>query len=127
MVRARVFKADLSIEGINLLAMYLELGNAALVFISESSDQLGTLAASVPTAKNLGSQPFLSSTLLGDRNITITRALAERLAAKTGKIGLVSVHLKSVNEAEATAAVMKLFKTVTSQPGSIKESEQEEL
>ena len=118
MVRARVFKADLSMDRIELLAMYVELGNAALVFISESSDQLGTLAASVPTMGDLKTQPFLSSTLLGDRNTAITRVLAERLAAKTGKIGLVSVHLTSVNEAEATATVMKLFKKVTSQSSS---------
>lgn len=123
MVRARFFKANLSMNGIKLLAMHVELGNAALVFISESSDQLGTLAASVPTMGDLKTQPFLSSTLLGDRNTTITRVLAERLAAKTGKIGLVSVHLKSVNEAEATDAVMKLFKKVTSQTSSTRRFE----
>jgi hypothetical protein len=39
--------------------------------------------------------------------------LAERLATATGKIGLVSIHLKTVSETEAAPILIKLFDKVT--------------
>lgn len=95
------------------LAIFIETKNAVLVMLSEAEDQLGTLAASVPPTTGIRIQPLPSSVLLGDRNTITARMLAERLAAKTGKIGLVSVHLKTISETEANPLLMKLFEKVT--------------
>ncbi len=113
MPRATIVKEELTEKNMRFLAIYIETQNAALVFLSEAEDHLGTLAASVPPATTIQIQPLLSSVLLGDRNTTTARMLAERLAAKTGKIGLVSVYLKTISETEATRVILKLFEKVT--------------
>lgn len=113
MSRATIVKEEVSEKNVRFLAIYIETKNAVLVFLSEGEDQLGTLAASVPPTTELQVQPFLSSVLLGDRNTIAARMLAERLAAKTGKIGLVSVHLRTVSETEATPVLVKLFDKAT--------------
>ena len=121
MPRATIVKEEISEKNMHFLAIYLETKNASLVLLSEAEDQLGTLAASVPSTTGLQIQPLLSSVLLGDRNTTTARMLAERLAAKTGKIGLVSVYLKTVSETEANPVLMKLFERVT----TVSKAEQE--
>jgi hypothetical protein len=55
----------------------------------------------------------VSSVLLGDRNTVPARLLAERLAATTGKISLVSIHLNTISDTEATPILIKLFDKVT--------------
>lgn len=120
MPRATIVKEEISEKNMHFLAIYIETKNASLVLLSEAEDQLGTLAASVPSIE-LRIQPLLSSVLLGDRNTTTARMLAERLAAKTGKIGLVSVYLKTVSETEANPVLMKLFEKVT----AVSKAEQE--
>jgi len=50
--------------------------------------------------------------LLGDRNMTIARLLAELLAQKTKKISLVSVFIKSLSEQEAAPILRKLLENV---------------
>lgn len=125
MSRATIVKEEISEKNIRLLAIYLETKNAVLVLLSEGEDQLGTLAASVPPTTEIQIKSFLSSVLLGDRNTTTARMLAERLASKTGKIGLVSVHLRTMSETEASSILVKLFEKVTtvSQTGQRHEGE----
>jgi hypothetical protein len=89
-------------------SILIETSNANQLFLSESQDKLGTLVVGMPQPKNLIGSP-LSSVLLGDRNIMITRLLAELLAEKTKKISLVSVFLKSLNEQEAGPILKKLM------------------
>ncbi len=113
MSRATIVKDELTANNVRLLAIYIETKNSVLVFLSESEDQLGTLAASVPPATEILPQTVVSSVLLGDRNTAVVRMLAERLVSKTGKIGLVSVHLRTISETEATPALIKLFERVT--------------
>ncbi|UCG36393.1 MAG: hypothetical protein JSV64_07245 [Candidatus Bathyarchaeota archaeon] len=113
MTRAIIVKKELSERAVHFLGIYIETKNAVLAFLSESEDQLGTLAASVPQATQMQMKPLVSSILLGDRNTATARILAERLAAKTGKIGLVSVHLSTMNETEANPILIKLFNKLT--------------
>ena len=120
-------KEEVSDKNERYLAIYVETKNAVLVFLSEGEDRLGTLAASVPPATELQVQPLLSSVLLGDRNTITARMLAERLSAKTGKIGLVSVHLRTVSEAEATPVLVKLFDKVTTVSEAGQEQEGESI
>jgi hypothetical protein len=111
--RATIIKEEIVDKNRRFLAIYLDTKNAVLVLLSEGDDQLGTLATSVPPTAQLLTQPSLSSVLLGNRSTILVRMLAERLAATTGKIGLVSVHLKTVSETEATPILIKLFEKVT--------------
>jgi hypothetical protein len=109
--RAKIFKEELVERDICFLAIYIETENANQLFLSEGEDKLGTLAVAIPQPERLVGSP-LSSILLGDRNIMISRVLAELLAQKTKKIGLVSVFLKSINEQEAAPILRKLLENV---------------
>ena len=108
MSRAKIVKEELIEKETSFFAVYLETKNANQLFLSEGEDKLGTLAVAMPQPKNLVGSP-LSSVLLGDRNMTIARLLAELLAQKTKKISLVSVFTKSVSEQEAAPILRKLM------------------
>jgi len=103
----RVVHEETTEKGALFVATYLEVKNANLILLSEGDDRLGTLAVAIPPAREkLG--PPLSSLLLGDRNITIARLLAERLAGNTKKIALVSVFVKTMDETEAGPILLRL-------------------
>ena len=114
-------------KGIRFLAIYLETKNSVLVLLSEAEDQLGTLAASVPPSTEIRVQPLLSSVLLGDRHTITARMLAERLATKAGKIGLVSVHLKTMGETEANPILVRLFEKVVKEAKATEEVKGESI
>ncbi|UCC33267.1 MAG: hypothetical protein JSW53_05735 [Candidatus Bathyarchaeota archaeon] len=109
MSRARVVKEELEANGVSFLAVYLETRNADLILLSEGEDQLGTLAVAIPQEDKLVGPP-LSSILLGDRNVTTARVLAERLAKTVSKMALVSVFTKTVSEADAGSILLKLLR-----------------
>jgi hypothetical protein len=107
MVHAKLVREEMREKDRLFLSTYLEMKNAALILLSEGEDQLGTLAVALPqSGKLLG--PPLSSILLGDRNTTIARILAEHLAKKMSKIALVSVFIKTITEKEVGPILMKL-------------------
>ncbi len=109
--RAKIYKEELAQRDTNFLAVLVETANANQVFLSEGEDKLGTLAVAIPQSEKLiGSS--LSSILLGDRNMMISRVLAELLAQKTKKISLVSVFVKSVSEKEAAPILRKLLDNI---------------
>lgn len=112
MSHATMFKDEIQEGSVHFLAIYLETKNACIVLLSEGEDQFGTLAVAIPPASQT-TVPSLSSVLMGDRNITTARALAERLAAKINKIGLVSIYLKTISEGEAAPILLRLFEKVT--------------
>ncbi|NIU81753.1 hypothetical protein GWN63_05890 [Candidatus Bathyarchaeota archaeon] len=99
-------------KGVLFLAIYLETENSSVVFLSEGEDRLGTLAVSMPQEEKMVGPP-LSSVLLGDRNATIARILAERLAQTMNKIALVSVFTKTVDDREAAPILLKLVRKIT--------------
>jgi hypothetical protein len=106
--RANIVKEELVERDVPFFAIYIETKNANQLYLSEGEDKLGTLAVAIPQPDNLVGPP-LSSILLGDRNMMITRVLAELLAKKTNKIGIVSVFTKTVNEQEAAPILRKLM------------------
>ena len=112
MTRATMYKDEVQEGTVHFLAIYLETRNACIVLLSEGEDQLGTLAVAIPPSSETAI-PSLSSVLMGDRNTTTARALAERLAAKTNKISLVSIYLKAISEGEAAPILLRLFEKVT--------------
>jgi len=106
--RAKIVKEEIVERNTTFFAVYIETENANQLFLSEGEDRLGTLAVAIPQKQKLVGPP-LSSVLLGDRNMMVARVLAELLAQKTSKIGLVSVFTKSVSEQEAAPILRKLL------------------
>ena len=109
--RAKVIKEELIEQDTRFLAVYLEANNSCLVLLSEREDKLGTLAIAVPKPKDLLG-PVSSSVLLGDKNAVSARMFAEYVAAKKGKIALVSVYLERLSEMQAQTFFMHLIEKV---------------
>jgi len=106
--RAKVTKHEFEDKDTMFYSVLMETANANQLFLSETEDKLGTLAVAMPQQKKFVGSP-VSSVLLGDRNMMISRLLAEILAQKTEKISLVSVFVKSLNEQEAAPILRKLM------------------
>jgi len=109
--RAKVVKEELLEKDTRFLAVYVEATNSCLILLSEREDKLGTLAIAVPKPKDLLGA-VQSSVLLGDRNVVSARMFAEHVAAKKGKIALVSVYLERLSEMQAQAFFMHLIEKV---------------
>ena len=108
MERANVVKEELFEKDNRFLAVYVEAKNSVMIMLSEKEDKLGTLAIAVPKPRDtLGS--VTSSVLLGDKNVISARMFAEYVAAKKGKIAMVSVYLEKVSEMQAQAFFMHLI------------------
>lgn len=108
--RAKVAKEELQLQNqdTRFLAVYVDSKNSCMIMLSEKEDKLGTLAIAVPKPKDLlGS--VTSSVLLGDKHIISARMFAEYVAAKKGKIALVSVYLDKVSEIQAQEFFMHLI------------------
>jgi hypothetical protein len=116
MTGARIVQEEMKEKETSFLSTHIETKNGSLTLFSESEELFGTLAVAIPQAKEMIGPP-LSSILLGDRNTILARLLAERLAAKTRKIALVSVNIKTVEEKEAGQILMKLTDKVLRKEG----------
>jgi hypothetical protein len=111
MERASVVKDEIIEQDKHFLAVYMEAKNSCLVLLSEREDKLGTLAIAVPRPKDLLGPPS-SSILVGDRNAISARMFAESLAARKGKIALVSIYLESMDERQAQSVFRRLIERV---------------
>ena len=94
-VNSRTFKLNLA-----------ELENAIVAFFFEDHVRLGTVAIAMPGTGEVAAGR--SSVLLGGKYMMTTRALAEKLAGKTGKITLVSLFTE-LEETEALRIYAKLL------------------
>lgn len=112
MERAKVVKDEIIEQNMHFLAVYLEAKNSCLILLSEKEDKLGTLAIAVPKPKDLLGPPS-SSILLGDKNAITARMFAEYVAAKKGKIALVSIYLETMDERQAQSFFRRLVERVT--------------
>jgi len=92
-------------------AVLIETKNAYIMLLSEGEENLGTLAVSLPPRPGMIGPP-LSSVLLGERNATLARLLAERLAKSLRKMVLVSVFVKSVDGREAGRTFLRLLERI---------------
>ena len=111
MERAKVVKEELFEQDTRFLAVYVETKNSCLIMLSEKEDKLGTMAIAVPKPKDLLG-PVSSSVLVGDRNAVSARMFAEYVAAKKGKIAMVSVYLDRIGEMQAQSFFMHLIEKV---------------
>ena len=111
MERARVVKDEIFEQNTHFLAVYLETKNSCLILLSEKEDKLGTLAIAVPKQKEMLG-PATSSILLGDRHAISARMFAEYVAAKKGKMALVSIYLETMDEMQAQSFFKRLIERV---------------
>jgi len=110
--RAKVIKEELTEQDTRFLAVYVEAKNSCMIMLSEKEDKLGTLAIAVPKPKDMVGAAT-SSVLLGDKNVISARMFAEYVAARKGKIALVSVYLDKLDEMHAQAFFMHLIEKLT--------------
>jgi hypothetical protein len=85
---------------------FAELENAVMAFFFEDRRRLGTVAIAMPGSGEVA--VGRSSVLLGGNYVMTTRALAEKLAGKTGKMALVSLFTE-LDETEALRTYNKLL------------------
>jgi len=87
----------------------VQLENAVVAFMFEERMRMGTVAIAMPGTGEVA--VGRSSVLVGGKYLMTTRALAERLAAKSGKIALVSLFTE-LDETEALRIYAKLLDKV---------------
>lgn len=101
-------KEEIQEQDTRFLAVYVEAKNSIMLMLSEREDKLGTMAIAVPKPKDV-TGAVTSSVMLGDRNVISARMFAEHVAAKKGKIAVVSVYLERVGELQAQSYFMHLI------------------
>ena len=87
-----------------------QLENAVIAFFFEDKMRLGTLAIAMHGTGEVATGR--SSVLVGGKYLMTTRALAERLAGKTGKMALVSLFTE-LGENDALRIYAKLLDRVS--------------
>jgi hypothetical protein len=87
-------------------ANYSQLENAIVAFLFEDRMRLGTVAIAMPGLREVA--VGRSSVLVGGKYLMTSRALAEKLAGKSGRIALVSLFTE-LDEAEALRVYTKLL------------------
>jgi len=107
-VNARVFRVN-----------YAQLENAVVAFFFEDRMRMGTVAIAMPGTGEVA--VGRSSVLVGGKYLMTSRALAERLAGKSGRIALVSFFTE-LDEAEAFRIYAKLLDKVNLAPQTSEKS-----
>ncbi|MEM2110852.1 MAG: proteasome assembly chaperone 4 family protein [Candidatus Bathyarchaeia archaeon] len=116
MSQAKIIREELKENDTTYSAVLIEVKNAYIVLLSETEENLGTLAVSLPQKPETSTVP-LSSILLGERNTTLARLVAERLVKSVNKIVLVSVHVRSLDERKVGRAFLKLLEKILKKMG----------
>ncbi|RLI22570.1 hypothetical protein DRO54_00875 [Candidatus Bathyarchaeota archaeon] len=106
------------------MIIFIETKNSCLIMLSQNEDRLGTLVAAVPPGKGLIG-PSTSSILLGGKNATLARIIAEKMASKTNKVALVSVYLETIDESMAGPVLVRLVDKVMSKKAEESEAKME--
>jgi hypothetical protein len=109
--QAKIVREEIKEADSTFSAVLIETKNAYIVLLSEGEENLGTLVVALPQKPGMIGPP-LSSTLLGERNATLARLLAERFAKTLKKMVLVSVFVKTLDEREAGRTFLKLSERV---------------
>ena len=102
-------EATMEINSRTFRVNYSGLENAVIAFFFEDRMRLGTLAIAIPGTDEVA--VGRSSVLVGGKYLMTSRALAERLAGKSGRIALVSLFTE-LDEAEAFRIYAKLLEKV---------------
>jgi len=114
--RASIVREEIEERGSIFSAVLIEASNAYIMLLSEGEESLGTLAVSLPQKPGMIGPP-LSSVLLGERNVTLARLLAERLAKTLNRMTLVSVFVKTLDAKEAGPILLRLLEKILKKKG----------
>ncbi len=88
------------------------LENAVLSFFNDSEAvRLGTLSVSMPSTIQESPSP-ISSTIMGERHVVLSRVIAEHIASATGRISLASVNLRTTDEKKASPHLVRLSQKI---------------
>ena len=99
------------IEDEEIFVKLLNLSNAVIIFIAEQPISLGTICLATPALNLEGMKRGESVALFGGKFEFFARAIAERTAAETGKMVLVSVALNEKYEADQQN-LLKIMTTI---------------
>ena len=116
MSKASIVREEIEERGSIFSAVLIEASNAYIMLLSEGEESLGTLAVSLPQKPGMIGPP-LSSVLLGERNVTLARLLAERLAKTLNRMTLVSVFVKTLDAKEAGPILLRLLEKILKKKG----------
>jgi hypothetical protein len=102
----KLYEESTQIDGKKVSGCLIKLENATVVLFDEKEQiRLGTLAAGIP---DYGGEHFLTSVLLGERNESEARLLAEKVSVAVKGMALVSVHLEPLRGLDSLAPLIKL-------------------
>jgi hypothetical protein len=102
----RVIRAGVKEGERSFVGRLFEVENAVLAFFDEEGSlKLGTLTIAMPQFEG---RTCLSSVILGERNVLVTKLLAEQLARAFQKIALVSTHLVEIEARQTSASLLRL-------------------
>ena len=105
----KLTEATLEVGTRTFRSNFMKLENAVVAFLFEDRVRLGTVAIAMPGIREVAAGR--SSVLVGAKYLMVSRALAEKLAAKSGQIAIVSLFTE-LDEAEALRIYMKLLDTI---------------
>jgi len=108
----QIHEAEMQLESRTFRISYALLENAVIAFFYENRIRLGTVAIAMPGTGEVAAGR--SSVLVGGKYIMTTRALAERIAGKSGKIALVSLFTE-LDETEALRTYGRLLEKASLQ------------
>jgi hypothetical protein len=114
--QAKIIREEIKEAKGTFSAVLIKTKNAYMVLLSEGEDNLGTLAVALPQKPGMIGPP-LSSILLGERNATLARLLAERLAKTLKKMVLISVFVKTIGERESGRTFLNLSERILKRIG----------
>ena len=103
-------EATLEVGSRTYRANFTQLENAVIAFLFEDRRRLGTVAVAMPGMGEVA--VGRSSVLVGGKYLMTSRALAEKLAAKSGRMALLSLFTE-LDEAEALRAYSKLLDKIS--------------
>ena len=102
-------EATLEVGSRTFRANFTQMENAVVAFLFEDRRRLGTVAIAMPGRGEVA--VGRSSVLVGGKYLMTSRALAEKLAARSGRMALLSLFTE-LDEAEALRTYSKLLDKV---------------
>ena len=108
-----LIEKEVSIGEQRVKVSLLETKNAVICLFYEGEPQIGTLSVAIPSLEQR--EISISSILLGNKNTTISRILAENISKKYGKMVLVSTSFKNEEDPEIREMLSKLLKQIMTQ------------
>jgi len=110
MLYPKMFKEEV-IEGEHSFsAIIFQLENAYFIIFDElGQSKIGTLAVALPPKREVR-EPSFSSVLIGDRNIILTKLLAESAASLFRQMVFISTHFEEITDTNISRVLLKLLK-----------------